>query len=152
MLFSGNLRRDYELLHMLEKEHKENGKSDFEIAMRPMVKQLKEGIRNTHRERERWEKEEEYKWKSYRDYWDERYCKTVYAGLPEDWYTEEDEVSSPSREEAIKQFIEDEWCHWYNPYGDGRDCTGVWFTSSIYVFPIPALNITIVYHIQSCDV
>lgn len=138
MLFSGNLRRDYELLHELEKHHEEMGRDQWEICNRTIVKQLKEGIRNTHRERERWEKEEEYKWKSYRDYWDEMYCRIEYDGIP--------------TEEEIKEYIEEEWCHWYNPYEDGRDCTGVWFTSSIRVFPIPALNKTIVYHFKSCDV
>lgn len=53
-------------------------------------------------------------------------------------------------EEEKKEFIEDEWCHWYNPYNDGRDCTGVWFTNRIKL--IDCGNETIVIHVQNCDV
>ena len=51
-----------------------------------------------------------------------------------------------------EKYIEDTWQHWYNPYNDGRDCTGVWFTSYISVFPLPKLGKTIVYHVQNMDV
>ena len=138
MLMSGDLRRDFEILYTLEKEHKEMGRSDQEIAMRRVVKQLKEGIRNTLRAKEKYDREYPYKWRVYKDYWDSRYCKIVY-----------DEVFT---EEEVKEYIEEEQQHWYNPWDDGRDCTGVWFTSGIYVFPIPAIGKTIVYHMQNCDV
>lgn len=138
MLFSGNLRRDYELLHMLEEDLRGAGKLDREIFDRKMVKQLKEGIRNYHRAKARYDAEEIYKWKSYRGNWDSRYCRIEYEGIP--------------TEEEIKEYIDEEWEHWYNPYDDGRDCTGVWFTSFIEVFPIPACNKTVVYHIQNMDV
>ena len=35
-------------------------------------------------------------------------------------------------------------------WDDGRDCTGVWFTSRICIFDVP--NGTWVYHFKSCDV
>ena len=138
MLMSGNLRKDYRVLHELEKYYKEMNEDDQKIAMGRVVKELKEGIRNTLREREKYEREDPYKWKSYKEYWDSRYCKIVYDGV----FTSED----------ITEYKREEWQHWYNPYGDGRDCTGVWFTSSIHVFPIPAINKTVVYHFQDCDV
>lgn len=72
------------------------------------------------------------------DYYDRRYAKEVY-----------DHVFTPEEE---KEYVTDNWCNWYNPYNDGRDCTGVWFTSYIYVFPMKAIGKTIVYHFQSCDV
>lgn len=144
MLFSGNLRRDYELLHMLEEEHKKLGRSKQEICDRRVIKQLKEGIRNTYRD---WvsNKDEEVIW-HYDIEGDGRWCKFIYESLPEEW---QDDMT---REEAIKEYKEDEWWHWYNPWDDGRDCTGVWFTNYICVFPIPELHRTIVYHSQSCDV
>lgn len=142
-MFSGNLREDYRVLHELEKEHRELGRTEQEIAMRAIVKSIKERIRNTIREQ--LEEEENSDTWHYTDY-DSRWCKTVFTTLPEEWYDD------MSREEAIKAYKEDVWWHWYNPYNDGRDCTGVWFTSFIYVCPIPALGRTIVYHMQDCDV
>lgn len=132
MLFSGNLRKDWELLHKLES--KENCEKWEEL----LKAELKTGIRNLLRARNRCEEETIYKWQSYCGHWDSRYCRIEYEGIP--------------TEEEIKEYIEEEWQHWYNPYNDGRDCTGVWFTSFIYVFPIPALNKTIVYHMQNMDV
>lgn len=135
MLFSGDLRRDYQLLHMLEQDRSEMGKDP---ATGRMVKMLKEGIRNYHRYKAKRNEEEVYKWKTYRDNWDSVYCRIEYEGIP--------------TQEEINQYIEDEWQHWYNPYGDGRDCTGVMFTTRICVFPIPACNKTVVYHFQTMDV
>ena len=137
MLFSGNLRGDYKLLHKLEEDLKTDGKLCAIFDQR-MIRELKAGIRNVYRERARYDAEEVYKWKSYRGNWDSRYCRIEYEGI----FTEEE----------IKEYVDEEWQHWYNPYGDGRDCTGVWFTSFIYVFPIPACNKTVVYHIQNMDV
>lgn len=133
MLMSGNLRKDYAILHELENDTELDAKlKEF------MMKELKIGIRNYYRVRAQQEEENIYKWKSHNDEWDSRYCRIEYEGVP--------------TEEEIKEYIEDEWWHWYNPYGDGRDCTGVWFTTHIYVFPIPALDKTIVYHFQAMDV
>lgn len=56
-------------------------------------------------------------------------------------------ILSPEEKE---EFIKEQWCHWYNPWNDGRDCTGVWFTS--YIKLIDAGNETIVIHVQNCDV
>ena len=53
-------------------------------------------------------------------------------------------------EEEREEYIDDMWEHWYNPWNDGRDCTGVWFTSRIATFDVP--NGTWVYHFRACDV
>lgn len=53
-------------------------------------------------------------------------------------------------EQERKETIEELWEHWYNPWDDGRDCTGVWFTSRISIFDVP--NGTWIYHFKSCDV
>lgn len=47
-------------------------------------------------------------------------------------------------------YIKENWTHWYNPYDDGRDCTGVWFTTSLRVVPC-GTNDCVIEH-QSCDV
>lgn len=75
----------------------------------------------------------EFNW-HYNDY-DSRWGKVVYEG---EWGDEE-----------IAEYIDDEWVHYYNPYDDGRDCTGVWFTSWIKVFTVDGK--TIIYQLQSCD-
>lgn len=75
-------------------------------------------------------------WKSHGEDYDRRYSKKV---LPYEMTTEQAE-----------QYREEEWWHWYNPYEDGRDCTGVWFTSAIKIFPVAGK--TFIYHFQNCDV
>jgi len=140
------LRTDYAMLHEIIDFHKERGDSKQAIENNTFVRDLKKRIREHHiREQEYAENEPQW---HYRDY-DSRWCKIVYDSLPEEWY---DAELNLTREEAIKEYREDEWWHWYNPYNDGRDCTGVWFTFNIYVFPIPEEHKTIVYHSQSCDV
>lgn len=52
--------------------------------------------------------------------------------------------------QEIDDYIKSHWIKWYNPYNDGRDCTGVWFTRSIRCFPVNGK--TIVYHFQNCDI
>lgn len=141
MILSGNLRKDWAMLNDLNKELEKL--TEQKVVMEHIIKSLKVTIRNTLREKAR-HQEEAVKW-HYSDY-DSRWCKFVHNELPEEWYDD------MTREEAIAEYIEDEWQHWYNPYNDGRDCTGVWFTSFIKVFPIPAEHKTIVYHWQSCDV
>lgn len=54
-------------------------------------------------------------------------------------------------EEEKKEYRESEWCHWYNPWDDGRDCTGTWFTSRIRIIDCGD-DETIVIHVQNCDV
>ena len=53
-------------------------------------------------------------------------------------------------DEEKKEYIDEMWEHWYNPWNDGRDCTGVWFTRRIAIFDVP--NGTWVYHFRACDV
>lgn len=134
MIVSENVRTDYkiilevkEILTSLEKSKKE-----IDEACKPIIKR----IRNFYKLEE--ENKPKFPWKSVslEDY-DKMYCKQVYNTV----FTKEE----------IKEFIEKEWCHWYNPYKDGRDCTGTWFTSFIYVFPLPKVGKTIVYHFQNCD-
>lgn len=55
-------------------------------------------------------------------------------------------------EEEQEEYCNENWCHWYNPYEDGRDCTGVWFTTSLRCIPIPEANKTIVIHKKNCDI
>lgn len=129
------VRDEYLIIRKLQEEI-EQKKKEIKIC-EALIKSSKDAIRNTY-------KEEEYcrknyiQWQSYADDWDRRYCKEEY-----DWEFTEEEV---------KEYIEENWEHWYNPWGDGRDCTGVWFTSHISVFPIKGMNKTIVYHFQNCDV
>lgn len=53
-------------------------------------------------------------------------------------------------DEECKEIREGLWEHWYNPYNDGRDCTGVWFTSSISFYRCEGK--TIIHHTKHCDV
>lgn len=53
-------------------------------------------------------------------------------------------------DEECEEIREDLWEHWYNPYNDGRDCTGVWFTSSISFYRCEGK--TIIHHTKHCDV
>lgn len=138
------IRKDYAILHELEEIWLSEGKTKQEVENRPIIRDLKWRIRNYQHEYAR-RLEEDVNWR-YAEY-DSRWCKIVYESLPEEWYD-----IKMTREEAIKAYKEDEWWHRHNPYNDGRDCTGVWFTFFIKVFPIPELNKTIVYHYQSCDV
>lgn len=54
--------------------------------------------------------------------------------------------------EDVQEFIKDNETPWYNPYEDGRDCTGVWFTTHMRVVPIPGTGTTLVIEHQSVDV
>ena len=54
--------------------------------------------------------------------------------------------------EDIQEFIDENETPWYNPWGDGRDCTGVWFTTHMHVVPIPGAGITVVIEHQNVDV
>ena len=99
------------------------------------IHQEKLGLRNLYRESED-HKRHDYEWHPIGDGFDSIYGKYVF-----DWEMDSEEIS---------ELVEDEWCHWYNPYNDGRDCTGVWFTTSIRCLPINGK--TFVYHFKSCDV
>jgi len=143
MIMSGNLRTDYIVLHRLTESYKEMGIT--KEVMLALAKPIKERIRNTIHEQLRSVEEGHVEW-HYNIYDDQRWCKFIYDQLPEEW---QDDMT---REEAIEEYKKWEWHHWYNPWDDGRDCTGVWFTNWIAVFPIPELHKTIVYHSQSCDV
>lgn len=37
-------------------------------------------------------------------------------------------------------------------YNDGRDCTGLWFTTDIKVFPLKQCGKTIIYLFEKCDI
>lgn len=90
------------------------------------------GFRNRYRESVRYA--DKYRW-HYTDY-DRAYAKLV--------------IPYEMTDDEIKEFTCEEWMHWYNPYDDGRDCTGVWFTSGIRCFRCDGK--TIIYHFKSCDV
>lgn len=106
------------------------------------LKPFKERIRSRHKLSECHSDPNEYpQWRTLYgkpDEYDRRFCKYV--------------IPRAMTPKEIEKYIEDTWEHWYNPYDDGRDCTGVWFTSGISCFPIPACNKTIIYHWQNCDV
>lgn len=89
------------------------------------------GLRNLHREREHYARP---RW-HYTDY-DRRWSKTTV-----------DYEMTPSER---SDYVTDNWEHWYNPYEDGRDCTGVWFTTSIRIKVINGK--TFIYHFQDCDI
>lgn len=91
------------------------------------------GIRNYNREKERCKKNHP-DW-HYTDY-DRRYCKEV--------------LDHELTEDEWAEYQYDNWQHWYNPYDDGRDCTGVWFHTRMKRFILPGK--TIIYHFQGCDV
>ena len=120
------LREEFLMIHRAYKV------LDKDIADKCVMHE-KKYIRNTFKESE----ENPYKWR-YRDY-DSRWCKIEYE-------------YEPMTETDIKDYIKSEWCDWYNPYNDGRDCTGVWFTHRINVFVLPKANKILVYHFQWCDV
>lgn len=77
MLMTGNLRKDWEVLHKLE-----TGAVDEDGEFEWLIKKLKEGIRNLYRARAKRDAEEVYHWKSFRDDWDRRYCRIEYEGIP----------------------------------------------------------------------
>ena len=130
------MRQEYSWIKLMEQEIERKKK---EIAVcEALIKSSKAAIRNTYKLEE--QRANEPHWESYNTEsgWDSRHKWEVYDFI----FTEEDE----------KEYREEEWWHWYNPYGDGRDCTGVWFTNYISIFRIPEQNKTIVYHSQSMDV
>ncbi len=53
-------------------------------------------------------------------------------------------------DEECEEIREGLWQHWYNPYDDGRDCTGVWFTSSISFYR--CTDRTIIQHTLHKDI
>lgn len=54
-------------------------------------------------------------------------------------------------EEEQQEYKDEEWERWYNPWGDGRDCTGVWFTRGID-FIKTGENSMVIIHWQGCDI
>ena len=134
MMLSRDIKTDYEIVCCIRETYKENGKTKREAD--EAVKHIIKRIRNT---RKVYEERDNDSWDCMRaEDWDRRYKKEVY-----DWvFTEEDK----------KEYKEENWERWYNPYNDGRDCTGVWFTSYISIFPLPKVGKTIVYDFQCCDV
>lgn len=132
MELSANIKHDFRILHML---YAEANKKDLDANT--TIQAIKKRIRNTLSVEAEY-KEINPRW-HYNETCDYRWCKIVYNGLPDD-------------ETEIKEYKEDMWQHWYNPYEDGRDCTGVWFTTGIDVFPIKTENKTIVFHFQACDI
>lgn len=89
------------------------------------------GLRNAYRLKEK----NRDKWDWHGD-WDSRWGKVV---IPFEMTKEEEE-----------EFRENNTVRWHNPYDDGRDCTGVWFTNYISFFRVNGK--TIIYHFMSCDV
>lgn len=138
MELSKDLRADFRMIHLFYTEFEVSGikVSKSELDQNNFLIKVKQKIRNTLKEQERAKERNIYHWHYPR--YDSRWCKIVYDNLPS--------------EDEIKEYINEEWQSWYNPFEDGRDCTGVWFTVSIYVFPIKKENKTIVYHFQECDV
>jgi len=133
MMLSRDIREDYLVAKAIREFCKEHGKTKREAdeAVKHIVKRIRDTYKIMEEHRNAWDV------MSPED-WDRRYKKEVY-----DWvFTDEDK-------EGHK---EENWEHFYNPYNDGRDCTGVWFTSYISIFPLPKAGKTIVYHFQSCDV
>lgn len=59
-------------------------------------------------------------------------------------------VDHEMNDEEINEYKEEKWCYWYNPWNDGRDCTGVWFTVWIDFFRVNGK--TIIYHWQERDI
>lgn len=53
-------------------------------------------------------------------------------------------------DEEWDELREHTWVNWYNPYDDGRDCTGIWFTAWMRRFTVAGK--TIIYHRMACDV
>lgn len=51
-------------------------------------------------------------------------------------------------DEDIREYHEDYEVHNCTPY----DCSGIWITSWISIFPLPMANKTIVYHCKTLDV
>lgn len=129
------MRDEYMYIKKMEEEV-ERKKKEI-LVLEALIRSSKEAIRNTLKETERY-KTQYPQWRTYRDNWDSRYMREEYEG-----------VFTP---EECKDYTEANWEHWYNPWNDGRDCTGVWFTTHIDVFPLPKCNKTIVYHFQACDV
>lgn len=130
------LRLRYSLLKEAEKLAREYGNNP---AKMPSVKALKAEIRQEYH----WDaKQDEYSadyptWRAYNaDDYDRRYCVYIIEGHMND-----------AEKEAYK---ESNWVHWYNPYDDGRDCTGIWFTS--YIKLVDCGSNTAVIHWQNCDV
>lgn len=133
MMLSRDIREDYSIVLAIKEFYKENGKTKQEAdkAVKHIVKRIRDTYKIMEEYRNDWDVMNP-------DDWDRRYKKEVY-----DWvFTDEDK----------EEYKEENWEHWYNPYNDGRDCTGVWFTSYISIFPLPKVGKTIVYHFQSCDV
>lgn len=58
-------------------------------------------------------------------------------------------LNKMSEEEKV-HYREKNWEHWYNPWEDGRDCTGVWFTTSMKIMDVG--DKTYVVHWQACDI
>lgn len=133
MMLSRDIREDYLVAKAIREFYKEHGKTKREAdeAVKCIVKRIRDTYKIMEEHRSSWDV-------MHPDDWDRRYKKEVY-----DWvFTDEDK----------EEYKEENWEHWYNPYGDGRDCTGVWFTSYILIFPLPKVGKTIVYHFQNCDV
>lgn len=62
------------------------------------------------------------------------------------------ELPGVMTEEEQEEYVAENWEHFYDPYGDGRDCTGAWFTTSLRCIPVPEANKTIVIHRKHCDI
>ena len=124
-----SFRNDYMTIRFLEKTVKEMGFDKGVVEA--MCKEYKQKIRHANKAME-----ECPVWHYRSDDIDSgRYCKEVY-----DWI-----FTAEEKEEYLSEN------RWYIPYGDGRDCTGKWFTSYITIIPVPSIGKTIVYHFQNID-
>lgn len=131
-----NLKEEYEFIRMLEKEIE---KRKIEIQMKErIIQNHKKDIRFWRKLKEKRDREPKWRCHYNDDGYDRRFRKEVFDGV---W-----------NKEDCDEYRKENWEEWYNPWEDGRDCTGVWFTTRIAIFPIKATNKTIVYHFQSCDV
>ena len=79
---------------------------------------------------------------------------TTYKGDDEDYnsfdrWTGRCEIPVKLSDEECKELREGMWEHYRDPYYDGRDCTGTWFTTSIKFYRAP--HKTIIMHEKHCD-
>lgn len=137
MMICGNrhdLKEKYSLVNVCKNaiDSKRKEIESFERIMRG----LKDAIRNTYRLAEEYDTDP--KWRSRGGDWDRRYLREEYPFV----FTDED----------CQKYKEENWQKWYNPWNDGRDCTGVWFTTGIRIFPLEKCNKTVIYHTQAMDV
>lgn len=134
--YKEQLRSDYLLLNFAKKMRAMEGVNWEKLEN--YIKNLTIDLRK----KERWHEESILSnpdWKYSDDgYGPRRYYKEVV----DEYYTDEDMI----------EYKKENWQNWYNPWEDGRDCTGVWFTTRIEFHRVRSINKTFIYHYQIMDV